>query len=38
MNSFIWPIDGITNPGQSGLGSNDNKDLLHIFPELLDAV
>ena len=34
MNSSIWSRDGIltatTNPGQSGLGSNDYERVLHI--------
>ena len=34
LNSYIWPIDrtltGITTPGQSETGDNDNEGLLHI--------
>ena len=48
LNSSIWPTDGnltsITNPGQSGLGSNGNEGILHILQSFwtvalpLDAV
>ena len=35
LNSSIWPIDrnlsGATNPGQSELGNNNNKDVLRII-------
>ena len=36
----IWPIDttlsGVSTPGQSGLGSNGNEELLHI-PQISDS-